>query len=257
MKKKPDNPKRANQASRNRTSRLSAALLRIGASLDLDTVLKEIVESARTLTRARYGAMATIDDSGQLQDSFISGLTPEEQQRILDWPDGPRVFEHFRELPGALRVEDLPGYMRSLGVAGDPLGAKTFQVTPMASSGESRRLLLSWRQGRPAGIHERGRRGAGVVRVAGGGGHRQRSRASGRTTGAVGPRGSGGHLTGGYPGLQRQDRPSGSGQSGSEADCRRPAHLGPLHRAVAGGNHAPAGRRAGRLPSTHSRWRRR
>ena len=151
MKKKSDNPKRENQASRNLTSRLSAAILRISASLDRDTVLTEIVESARALTRARYGAIATIDDSGQPQDSFISGLTPEEQQKILDWPDGPRVFEHFRELPGALRVEDLPGYMRSLGVAGDPLGAKTFQVTPMRHQGKHvGYFFLGDKEGRPA-----------------------------------------------------------------------------------------------------------
>ena len=151
MKKQPDNTKRENPAPRNRASRLSAAILRISASLDLDTVLTEIVESARALTRARYGAIATIDDSGQAQDSFISGLTPEEQQQILDWPDGPRVFEHFRELPGALRVEDLPGYMRSLGVAGDPLGAKTFQVTPMRHQGKHvGYFFLGDKEGRPA-----------------------------------------------------------------------------------------------------------
>ncbi len=151
MKKQPDNTKRENPAPRNRASRLSAAILRISASLDLDTVLTEIVESGRALTRARYGVIATIDDSGQPQDSFISGLTPEEQQKILDWPDGPRVFEHFRELPGALRVEDLPGYMRSLGVAGDPLGAKTFQVTPMRHQGKHvGYFFLGDKEGRPA-----------------------------------------------------------------------------------------------------------
>ena len=151
MKKKSDNPKRENQASRNRASRLSEALLRISASLDLDTALKETVESARALTRARYGAITTIDDSGQLQDWFVSGLTPEEQQQILDWPDGPRVFEHFRDLPGALRVEDLPGYMRSLGVAGDLLGTKTFQVAPMRHQAKHvGYFFLGDKEGRPA-----------------------------------------------------------------------------------------------------------
>ena len=151
MKKKSDNPKRENQAPRNRTSRLSEALLRISASLDLDTALKEIVESACALTRARYGAITTIDDSGRLQDWFVSGLTPEEQQQILDWPDGPRVFEHFRDLPGALRVEDLPGYMRSLGVAGDLLGTKTFQVAPMRHQAKHvGYFFLGDKEGRPA-----------------------------------------------------------------------------------------------------------
>ena len=45
------------QALRERLSRLSAAVLRISSSLDLDTVLREVVESARALTGARYGVI--------------------------------------------------------------------------------------------------------------------------------------------------------------------------------------------------------
>ena len=42
-----------------RLSALGAAMLRISASLDLDTVLHEVVDRARALTGARYGAIAT------------------------------------------------------------------------------------------------------------------------------------------------------------------------------------------------------
>ena len=47
-----------NAALRARISALSAASLRINASLDLETVLNEVVERARALTGARYGAIA-------------------------------------------------------------------------------------------------------------------------------------------------------------------------------------------------------
>ena len=116
---------------RDQTSRLCAAILRIRASLDLNTILEEIVESARALTESRYGAITTTDDSGQFQDFFISGVTPEEQQQLLEWPDGPRVFEHFRDLPGVLRAKNLPAYVRSLGYSADVLPAMTFLETPM------------------------------------------------------------------------------------------------------------------------------
>ena len=76
------------------------------------------MESARTLTRARYGAIATIADSGQLQDSFISGLTPEEKQQILDWPDGPRVFEHFRNFRVRLEWKTCPATCARLALPG-------------------------------------------------------------------------------------------------------------------------------------------
>ena len=42
---------------RDRLSRLSQATLRINESLDLDTVLQEVVDSARSLTGARYGEL--------------------------------------------------------------------------------------------------------------------------------------------------------------------------------------------------------
>lgn len=120
---------------RDRISRLSAASLRISASLDLDTVLSEVVESARALTGARYGGIATIGDSGEPEDFVSSGYTPEEHRQFMGWTDGVRLFEHFRDLEGALRVSDLPGHVRSLGIVPHPILPKTIQATPMRHRG--------------------------------------------------------------------------------------------------------------------------
>ena len=124
-----------NEALRARISALSAASLRISASLDLETVLNEVVESARTLTGARYGAIATIDEAGAPQDFVTSGFTADEHRHIVEWPDGPRLFEFFRDLPGPLRIADVPAYVRSLGFSPDLLPSKTFQGTPMRHLG--------------------------------------------------------------------------------------------------------------------------
>ena len=124
-----------NAALRARISALSAASLRINASLDLETVLNEVVKSARALTGARYGAIATIDDAGVPQDFVTSGFTAEEHRKLLEWPDGPRLFEYFRDLPGPLRLADVPAYVRSLGFSTDRLPSKTFQGTPMHHRG--------------------------------------------------------------------------------------------------------------------------
>ena len=59
----PDELRREIEALRDRISKLSAASLRISSSLDLNTVLREVVESARELTGARYGAITFLDDS--------------------------------------------------------------------------------------------------------------------------------------------------------------------------------------------------
>ncbi len=124
-----------NAALRARISALSAASLRINASLDLETVLNEVVKSARALTGARYGAIATIDDAGVPQDFVTSGFIAEEHRKLVEWPDGPRLFEYFRDLPGPLRLADVPDYVRSLGFSTDRLPSKTFQGTPMRHRG--------------------------------------------------------------------------------------------------------------------------
>ena len=85
---------RENEALRDRLSRLSQASLRINESLDFDTVLQRVLDSACSLTGARYGVITLLDESGQVQDFVYSGLTPEEANRSLllarkdyDWSD--------------------------------------------------------------------------------------------------------------------------------------------------------------------------
>ena len=73
-------------------------MLRISSSLDLDTVLQEVVDSARALTGARYGVIVTVDDSQRIEEFVTSGFTPEEKQQMADWPDGPRLLKHFSDL---------------------------------------------------------------------------------------------------------------------------------------------------------------
>ena len=124
-----------NAALRARISALSAASLRISASLDLETVLNEVVESARALTGARYGAIATIDEAGVPQDFVTSGFTAEEHRNMEEWPDGPRLFEFFRDLLAPLRIPDVSAYVRSLGFSSDRLPSKTFQGMPMRHLG--------------------------------------------------------------------------------------------------------------------------
>ena len=122
-------------ALRARISALSAASLRIGTSLDLDTVLQEIAGSARALTGARYGSLATIDESGEPVDFVTSGLTAEEHRDMAEWSDGPRLFEHFRDLEGPLRLEDFGAFVSTLGFTWDLVPYRTFMGTPMRHRG--------------------------------------------------------------------------------------------------------------------------
>ncbi|MDE0432364.1 MAG: response regulator [Bryobacterales bacterium] len=127
--KSPDELDRENESLRECISQLSAASVRINASRDLNTVLQEVVDSARALTGARYGVIATIGEDEHVQDFVTSGITPDEHRQLADWPDGPRLFEHLRELVAPLRLRDLPSYVRSLGFSSDLMRSMTLLGT--------------------------------------------------------------------------------------------------------------------------------
>ena len=105
-----------NAALRERLSRLSEASLRINESLDLDSVLQEVVDSARALTEAHYGVIALFDLEGQVEHSFTSGLTADERAQLTMLPASPELFAHLRETAERLRVPDLYAYARELGL---------------------------------------------------------------------------------------------------------------------------------------------
>ena len=124
-----------NGAAGERAAALGAAILRINASLDVDTVLGEAVESARALTGARYGVIATVDEAGAPAGFVFSGFTEEEQEALFAWPGSAALFEHLRGLPGPLRLADLSEYVRALGIEPAPTFSRTFQGTPMRHRG--------------------------------------------------------------------------------------------------------------------------
>ena len=103
-----------NDELRERLSKLSEASLRINESIDLDEVLQGVLDAARSLTRAHYGVITLLDDSGSVQDFLPSGMTPEEARRIWDTPHGNRIFEYLSSLSEPLRVPDILGRLRSL-----------------------------------------------------------------------------------------------------------------------------------------------
>ena len=118
-------------------SGLGAALLRINASLDLDTVLREAVESARSLTGARYGAIVTVGEPDEAQMYVLSGFTANEERELADWtPGGQQFFERFHDLPGPVRMSDLQAYVESLGLSEGMIRCRAFQAMPMRHRNE-------------------------------------------------------------------------------------------------------------------------
>ena len=111
-----DELERELEAIRDRLSRLSEASLRINESLDFDTVLQGVLDSACSLTGARYGVITLLDESGQVQDFVTSGLTPEEHRRFTELPERLKLFENLGRITEPLRLRDFHTHTRALGL---------------------------------------------------------------------------------------------------------------------------------------------
>ena len=132
-----DELQRENQALRERLSHLSQASLRINESLDFDTVLQEVVDNARALTGSRYGAITVPGDAGQRPDFIVSGLTKEEHQGLWEMPQGLAFFEYLSRVQASLRVPDIAGHLRALGMPDFslPVPASALLVAPIRHLG--------------------------------------------------------------------------------------------------------------------------
>ena len=115
---------------RDRLSRMSAASLRINESLDFETVLESVLDSARSLTGARNGVIILVDDAGRILDFVTSGLTPEEHRRFSELPEGTRLLEYLNTIKEPLRLPDFHSHIREMGL---PEFRPPMSVSPVLS----------------------------------------------------------------------------------------------------------------------------
>ena len=125
-----------NQTLRSRMGRLSDVSLRITESLDLDTVLQEVVDGARTLTSAQYGALAVFDALGRVEKFITSGITEEARQRMGSLPKGLGLLGYLNEIREPLRLSDIAEHERSVGFPNNHPAMKTFLGAPVRHLGE-------------------------------------------------------------------------------------------------------------------------
>ena len=138
---------------RERQTRMGEACIRINESLDFESVLQEVVDSARSLTHATYGMMTVLDESGRLQDCLASGLTPNQTDRLLNLPEGDGLYEYLGNIREPLRIRDLHSHLRTVGIPEFrpqiPVSPQiAFLATPIRHGGEGVGFLfLAEKQG--------------------------------------------------------------------------------------------------------------
>lgn len=110
---------------------------RISSSLDLSTVLQEVVDAVCDLTGARYGALGVFDASGRIQQFVTHGITLEERERIGNLPQGLGILDWLYHSQQPLRLADLSQHPRSVGFPPHHPAMKAFLGAPISHGDES------------------------------------------------------------------------------------------------------------------------
>ena len=102
-------------ATRDRMRGLLEAVIAIGSGLELEAMLRRIVEAAVELVDARYGALGVIDEEQRLIEFIPVGLDAEEIGRIHHWPEGRGLLGLLIREPRPLRLSSIAAHPESSG----------------------------------------------------------------------------------------------------------------------------------------------
>ncbi|MDA8357027.1 MAG: GAF domain-containing protein [Actinomycetota bacterium] len=96
--------------------RLLQAVLLIEADLELPQMLQRLVEEARSMTGARYGALGIVNDAGDgLSEFIVAGIKPEVRALIGQPPRGRGVLGLLLSDPRPIRLVDIKQHPASRG----------------------------------------------------------------------------------------------------------------------------------------------
>ena len=123
-------------STRDRVQALLEAVVAVGSQLDLETVLRRIVEAAVELVDARYGALGVIGDSGQLAEFVPVGLDEDQIAAIDHWPEGRGLLGALITDPRPVRLADLSADPRSSGFPEGHPPMRSFLGVPVRIRGE-------------------------------------------------------------------------------------------------------------------------
>src|SRR5215469_5063565 len=101
--------------TRDRSHALLEAVVAIGGHLDLEVVLRQIVEAAVELVSARYGALGVIGEGGRLVEFVPVGLDEAQIAAIAHWPEGRGLLGKLITEPRPLRLSDIAAHPESSG----------------------------------------------------------------------------------------------------------------------------------------------
>ncbi|MCM2417715.1 GAF domain-containing sensor histidine kinase [Streptomyces sp. RKAG293] len=104
------------RGTRDQVRGLLEAVLSVGRELDLEQVLRNIVEAAAVLVKAEYAALGVIGPDGERLAEFLTvGFTPEQITAIGAYPSGHGILGVLIRDPHPLRLPRISDHPSSYG----------------------------------------------------------------------------------------------------------------------------------------------
>jgi signal transduction histidine kinase len=114
---------------------LHNAGLDVSGELSLDVVLKKVVEQARHLVGAQYGALSVIDRENRILSFITTGITPEERAAIGPPPVGHGLLGVVLRHGQHLRLTDITHHPESHGFPPNHPPMKSLLAVPVPCKG--------------------------------------------------------------------------------------------------------------------------
>jgi signal transduction histidine kinase len=124
--------------SQEQLARLLAVGRALVSDLDLESVLSQVLETARELTSARYAALGILNEGKAELERFLTvGLDDETRRTIGPLPRGHGVLGELIRNPQPLRLPDVTEHARSYGFPPGHPPMTTFLGVPVTVRGEA------------------------------------------------------------------------------------------------------------------------
>lgn len=115
---------------------LHGASLGILGERDLATVLQLVVDRARDLVGAEYGALSLVRDRGGIEAFLVSGISPEQRALLGSPPEGHGILGVVLNEGATLRLDDLTRDSRSTGFPEHHPPMRSLLAVPVISQGD-------------------------------------------------------------------------------------------------------------------------
>lgn len=116
---------------------LNTAAMAIAGELALDSVLQQIVDSARKLVGAQYAALGVPNEDGYLESFIHSGMPEAEVEKMPHLPQGLGLLGAITQSKEAIRLKKIQDDPRSVGFPADHPPMTSFIGVPVMAAGQT------------------------------------------------------------------------------------------------------------------------